>query len=134
MTRVAKAVAVRLKTSSANHLPLQLARQAKAWRREWDSNPRYGFPHTRFPSVRLKPLGHLSGCPVLKGQEVFFHRLWESYRPGASSAAKVLLPLQDRASGEMSEWLKAHAWKACVRETVPWVRIPLSPPRRPCPA
>jgi hypothetical protein len=30
--------------------------------------------------------------------------------------------------GEMAEWLKAHAWKACVRETVPWVRIPLSPP------
>src|SRR5262249_34762836 len=29
-------------------------------RREWDSNPRYGFPHTRFPSVRLKPLGHPS--------------------------------------------------------------------------
>jgi hypothetical protein len=29
----------------------------------------------------------------------------------------------------MAEWLKAHAWKACVRETVPWVRIPLSPPR-----
>src|SRR3569832_69737 len=36
------------------------------WRREWDSNPRYGFPHTRFPSVRLKPLGHLSGAPLLK--------------------------------------------------------------------
>ncbi len=31
------------------------------WRREWDSNPRYAFTHTRFPSVRLKPLGHLSG-------------------------------------------------------------------------
>src|SRR5262249_6157708 len=30
------------------------------WRREWDSNPRYGFPYTRFPSVRLKPLGHPS--------------------------------------------------------------------------
>ena len=30
------------------------------WRRERDSNPRYGFPYTRFPSVRLKPLGHLS--------------------------------------------------------------------------
>jgi hypothetical protein len=41
------------------------------WRREWDSNPRYGFPHTRFPSVRLKPLGHLSGCLLLKGQEDF---------------------------------------------------------------
>ncbi len=30
--------------------------------------------------------------------------------------------------GEMAERLKAHAWKACVRESVPWVRIPLSPP------
>src|SRR4030095_16601935 len=30
------------------------------WRREWDSNPRNGFPFTRFPSVRLKPLGHPS--------------------------------------------------------------------------
>ena len=28
----------------------------------------------------------------------------------------------------MAEWLKAHAWKACVRDTVPWVRIPLPPP------
>ena len=30
--------------------------------------------------------------------------------------------------GEMAEWLKAHAWKACKRETVSRVRIPLSPP------
>src|SRR5438105_9209975 len=30
------------------------------WRREWDSNPRYALTYTRFPSVRLKPLGHLS--------------------------------------------------------------------------
>src|SRR5262249_11192186 len=28
----------------------------------------------------------------------------------------------------MAEWLKAHAWKACMRETVSWVRIPLPPP------
>ncbi len=28
----------------------------------------------------------------------------------------------------MSEWSKEHAWKACVRESVPRVRIPLSPP------
>ena len=26
------------------------------WRRERDSNPRYGFPHTHFPGVRLQPL------------------------------------------------------------------------------
>jgi putative endonuclease len=28
----------------------------------------------------------------------------------------------------MSEWSIEHAWKACVRETVPRVRIPFSPP------
>src|SRR5580700_6742923 len=28
----------------------------------------------------------------------------------------------------MSERFKEHAWKACVGETQPWVRIPLSPP------
>src|SRR5437870_175057 len=33
----------------------------------------------------------------------------------------------------MSEWLKEHAWKACVGETLPWVRIPLSPPTQPIP-
>lgn len=30
-------------------------------------------------------------------------------------------------AGEMSEWLKEHAWKACVGVTLPRVRIPLSP-------
>src|SRR6267154_1202806 len=51
--------------------PRSIADCPGRWRREWDSNPRYGFPHTRFPSVRLKPLGHLSGCPLLKGQDAF---------------------------------------------------------------
>src|SRR3954468_22122050 len=31
-------------------------------------------------------------------------------------------------NGEMAEWLKAHAWKACLGETLTRVRIPLSPP------
>src|ERR1700722_17687945 len=31
-------------------------------------------------------------------------------------------------TGGMAEWLKALAWKACIRETVSWVRIPLPPP------
>ena len=30
-------------------------------------------------------------------------------------------------SGDLSEWLKEHAWKACKRETVSRVRIPQSP-------
>jgi hypothetical protein len=33
-----------------------------------------------------------------------------------------------RFPGGMAEWLKAHAWKACIRATVSWVRIPLPPP------
>src|SRR5882724_5854672 len=57
-----------------------------------------------------------------------FNELGKFRRTGPASLAKTVLPLQERASGEMAEWLKAHAWKACVRETVPWVRIPLSPP------
>ena len=32
------------------------------------------------------------------------------------------------STGGVAEWLKAHAWKACLRETVTWVRIPLPPP------
>ena len=32
--------------------------------------------------------------------------------------------------GEVSEWLKEHAWKVCIRETVSGVRIPLSPPKQ----
>ncbi len=34
-------------------------------------------------------------------------------------------------SGEVSEWPKEHAWKACVGVTPPRVRIPPSPPVRP---
>ena len=45
-----------------------------------------------------------------------------------TALAKIAVGGHERASGGMAEWLKAHAWKACVRETVPWVRIPLSPP------
>ncbi len=42
--------------SSVNSVPTQ----GLKWRRERDSNPRYGFPHTHFPGVRLQPLGHPS--------------------------------------------------------------------------
>lgn len=33
-------------------------------------------------------------------------------------------------NGQVAEWSIAHAWKACVRESVPRVRIPLCPPLR----
>lgn len=39
---------------------------------------------------------------------------------------------RDMQDGEVAEWLKAHAWKVCLRETVTRVRIPLSPPSLSC--
>jgi hypothetical protein len=36
--------------------------------------------------------------------------------------------LKSQRRGEVSERFKEHAWKACVGETQPWVRIPPSPP------
>ncbi len=32
------------------------------WRRGWDSNPRYGFPHARFRGEYFQPLSHLSAA------------------------------------------------------------------------
>src|SRR5690606_679489 len=36
--------------------------------------------------------------------------------------------LRQRADGQVAEWLKAHAWNACIGETLSRVRIPLCPP------
>jgi hypothetical protein len=74
----------------------------------------------------------LSSC----GFDDFTHRIEkERNSRGASGlAAEQEAFLEDRSSfhpihaGEMAEWLKAHAWKACLGETLTWVRIPLSPP------
>ena len=45
-----------------------------------------------------------------------------------SSPAAFLLRSGEHNRGEVSERFKEHAWKACVGETQPWVRIPPSPP------
>jgi hypothetical protein len=34
-----------------------------------------------------------------------------------------------KKEGEMAEWLKAPAWKACILLKVSRVRIPFSPPK-----
>ena len=46
----------------------------------------------------------------------------------AKSASDACVKFKIVVAGEMAEWLKAHAWKACLGETLTWVRIPLSPP------
>ena len=50
-----------------------------------------------------------------------------SLRSGAAFASERGFDMV-RNAGQMAERFKAHAWKACVRESVPWVRIPLCPP------
>jgi hypothetical protein len=42
-----------------------------AWRRGWDSNPRYGFPHARFRGEYFKPLSHLSAWLSLHRSRAF---------------------------------------------------------------
>ncbi len=54
--------------------PLSLQAVASLKRREWDSNPRWSYPHTRFPSVLLKPLGHLSGKYFWPSTLRLYHR------------------------------------------------------------
>ena len=52
-----------IQNHSLQLLSNQIYINIKMWRRERDSNPRNGFPFTRFPSVRLQPsvLESLSG-------------------------------------------------------------------------
>src|SRR6516164_9908408 len=55
---------------------------------------------------------------------------WAEARKRASrfDVEKRCGPVKRVRSGGVAEWLKAHVWKACLRETVTWVRIPLPPP------
>ena len=64
-------------------IPLDLT----GWRRERDSNPRCSFPHTRFPSVLLQPLGHLS----------------RNLRPGVSPARYIRSGMAEREGFEPSK-------------------------------
>ena len=76
---------------------------------------------------------------TLRCNETAF-RLMEEYRSGRNGPdSKSGCPVKSRTRGfeshllridpgEVSEWPKEHAWKACVRGTVPRVRIPPSPP------
>ena len=51
------------------------------WRRERDSNPRYGFPHSGFQDRRLRPLGHPSSLRERASQ------IWD-----AGALAKAVAP------------------------------------------
>jgi hypothetical protein len=47
---------------------------------------------------------------------------------GKAKLIQFILSAFILAFGEVQEWLNWQHWKCCERETVPWVRIPPSPP------
>ena len=82
--------------------------------RRRDCGLRRGENARRAVALRPSPMLDPRRAPPTRGRPVFRHRI------------------DARASaGEVAEWLKAHAWKVCIRETVSRVRIPLSPPAVP---
>ena len=51
-------------------IPIE-TQQQEQWRRGWDSNPRYGFPHARFRGEYFKPLSHLSAAVAIHRNKGF---------------------------------------------------------------
>ncbi len=76
----------------------------------------------RGPGVRIPP------SPPFSRTSVKHHRR----PPEASASATPRLFTRRTYCGEVSEWPKEHAWKACVGVTPPRVRIPPSPPSVSC--
>lgn len=81
------------------------------WRTERDSNPRYGFPYTRVPGVRLQPLGHLS---VRSGLAAWSGRNIPRWTRSARTGGKFFPAFQgvaasgpQRVAGCRRKWRKA---------------------------
>src|SRR5262245_27846585 len=71
----------------------------------------------------------ISGGAGPYGAEMLNGAGWTGATPARTGLRSAAGPYISRAGrGGMAEWLKAHAWKACIRATVSWVRIPLPPP------
>ena len=99
-------------------LELQRLVIEQGWRRGWDSNPRYGLTHTRFPSVLLKPLGHLSRCILVL--RCHFHRNPQEfqYSPIRYRFGSVIwVDLAERVGFEPTVPAKAHRFSKPARST-----------------
>jgi hypothetical protein len=82
--------------------------EIRDWRREWDSNPRYGFPHTRVPGVRLQPLGHLSVSATETGpttcrispnsSRISAKAVWTKWSVQTNAAARTIAKRSPRAT------------------------------------
>ena len=71
---------------------------------------------------------HRSRQEVVQSKEYPRHETAQCL--AAASRFGIVQSRAKSAIGEVAEWLKAHAWKVCRRDTVSRVRIPPSPPIR----
>ena len=100
----------------------------RSWLRGLDSNQdnqlqRLACYQLHYPGTAYKSVADLRTDLLLPASV----EEWRRASPFAASSA-ICYAAKVHLRGEMSERFKEHAWKACVGETQPWVRIPLSPP------
>ena len=106
-------------------------------RDDWDDGARGSMADQNHEGDRISerhnqvsPLRRAASTP--RQPTVHLHRepstapLLSALQP-ARITVTVRAPTQSR-TGQMAEWSNAHAWKACVLEIAPRVRIPLCPP------
>src|SRR5437016_11791711 len=104
-----------------------------ARRTGWDSNPRNGCPLTRFPSVRLQPLGHpsrhnkvIGALPSLQPELTPVHlaevgprqRVEETHRPRRLVRLQSLPRERLQLLSEPRASLRCHDERVGLRQTV----------------
>ena len=112
----------------------QIRRKQQAWRRGGDSNPRWSCPHTTFPRLHHRPLGHPSSrCYVACRSERSGARSGTRTRTYSriadfESAAAAITPPWRRdppnGAGEGNRTLVAslEGWSSAIELRPPWQR------------
>lgn len=90
-------------------------------------------PLTRLKSSRVAQLFLQNFAYIVFNLEQYFSAILTSskiflFKSIVSCLAEYKIFAIIARLGEVSEWLKEHAWKVCIRFRVSRVRIPLSPP------
>ena len=86
------------------------------WRREGDSNPRYGFPYTSFPRMRDRPLCHLSMRDSVANYGLLCYFLTGLIAQGADMS---LNPLHKQLDGQIISAIDAMVKQTFLRKASP---------------
>ncbi len=87
--------------------------------------------HPMHPCIHaaMQSCNHASMPPFPQSSKPIIPKCFFVFFQKCLQLCAINYKIQSSPNGEVSERLKEHAWKACVLETVPWVRIPPSPVR-----